>query len=65
MHKWDSYVALHLDGLQCDNFILDDLGHHPAAGTAALLPQLGTAKALKYTKYAYGFCCLSCNKISR
>ena len=21
MHKWDSYVALHLDGLQCDNFI--------------------------------------------
>lgn len=21
MHKWDSYVALHLDGLQCDTFL--------------------------------------------
>ena len=53
MHIWDaSFVALHLDGLQCDYFILGWQQYDLFATWEDLLSQLRALKDPKYTKYS-------------
>ena len=53
MHIWDaSFVALHLDGLQCDDYFWGWQLYDLFATWKDLLPQLCASKDPKYTKYS-------------